>query len=168
MTMTDTLTTHAQQAFRLQGVSHVSIQVRDLDRALRFYSDFLGLHVWLRFEEQYTWKKDGEDHVGTRRTVFLRLEPGLRAPFFVLGEYGEDGPPPGSNSELGDLGIDHFAFAVDDVTSLQERAREAGVDIVKPVVIQDAAQFGFPQQGAVKTIMLRDPEGNYIQVDEYI
>jgi lactoylglutathione lyase len=168
MTMTDTLPQSVAQGFRIQGVSHVSIQVHDLDRSLKFYCDFLGLHLWLRFDEQYTWKKDGQDHIGTRRTVFLRLDPATRAPFFVLGEYGEDGPPPGSTAELGDLGIDHFAFEVDDVTALQDRARAMGVTVVKPVVVQDAEQFGFPQQGAVKTIMLRDPDGNYIQVDEWL
>jgi catechol 2,3-dioxygenase-like lactoylglutathione lyase family enzyme len=166
--MTDMLTTETDTGYQLQGVSHVSIQVRDLERSLAFYRDFLGFKVWLEFDEDFKWTRDGQEFVGRRQTRFLRLADLRRAPFLVLGAYASGGEPPGEPAQIGDLGIDHIGLEIDHVDALQARARELGVDIVKEVVVQDAAQFGHPEQGVVRTIMLRDPDGTYVQIDEWI
>ncbi len=94
--------------FPIRGVYEVAIRVRDLERALVFYREVLGLEVGLRVEE--------------RRMVFLYA--GGRAGMVVLQE------------DTGEWPTQHFAFAMDDadLDKAAELLGARGVETQGPVV----------------------------------
>jgi catechol 2,3-dioxygenase-like lactoylglutathione lyase family enzyme len=46
-----TLATRAESALRVKGLDHVVLRVADIDRAITFYEEVLGLHVERRLAE---------------------------------------------------------------------------------------------------------------------
>ena len=99
-------------------------RVRDLDRARAFYRDVLG------FEEVFVDVDDG----------WSRLRHGQMEIALAEGEPDESG------------GVAHVD--VDDVKSVAERLREAGVDV--GVV--------FELHGQIRLVDVYDPDGNRIQL----
>ena len=82
----------------MNGVSHVAIGVRDMDKSLKFYRDLLGLEV--RFDA--TQPIGGMPQLyaspekGTRRAVHLHYGNGPSSGFLVLSEM--PGGSPGRRS----------------------------------------------------------------------
>ena len=120
-------------------VGHVHLRVADLDRALAFYRDALGLTV----------TADGRDS-------------GLNAAFLAAGDYhhhialntwsseGGSSPPPGHT------GLDHVAFVYPD-------ARELGL------AMQRLLEHGQPishasDHGGTVAVYLADPDGNGVEL----
>jgi catechol 2,3-dioxygenase len=120
-------------------VGHVHLRVADLDRALRFYRDGLGLGV-----------------TGDGRTI------GLDVAFLAAGDYhhhlalntwesaGGEPPPPGHT------GLDHVAFLYPDRRELG-RAVQRLIDRGCP--IDHATDHG----GSV-AVYLSDPDGNGVEL----
>lgn len=81
-----------------EGLTHLQMRVRDLDRSLRFYGDVFGM------QEQY---RDGP------HLVFLRT-PGARDTITLDGDPSPPEPAPSSG------GIAHFGFRLKDPTRLDE------------------------------------------------
>jgi catechol 2,3-dioxygenase-like lactoylglutathione lyase family enzyme len=145
------------------GVSHIPIQVRDIERSLRFYRDFLGLAVVSDVEEIH------ERHHLHRRGVYLRWLDQPRAPFVVLGQ-PVDREPTGEPTRLHEVGIDHVGFFVDDVDGFIERARAQGIARLGPdgpAGKQAAAGYGDDGGGHVKTAMFVDPDDIIVQLDQW-
>ncbi|WP_077058242.1 VOC family protein [Streptomyces sp. MP131-18] len=90
-------------------LDHLRVDVEDIDRAERFYSEALGLQRIVRYE--------------TEKGVILQLGP--------------DGAPPGvelwfeHGLEPRPSATEHLAFAVDDVCGLLERVRALGYEVVR-------------------------------------
>ena len=147
----------------IKNVSHIAIGVRDMDRSLPFWTEVVGLHVSLDTIEEFTI--DGE--FVRRRGVYLREHEGADEPFVVLDEQltslktGEPKP-------LFDIGIHHFGFWVDNLDQIAERARIAGVPIVVEPSVRgaDTATYGEAPGGFVRSMFVRDPDGNYVQFDQ--
>ena len=94
---------------------HTMIRVRDLDAAIRFFVDGLGLVETRR-----------KEHEGGRFTlVFLASEPG--APEIEL-TYNWDNELP----YTGGRNFGHIAYAVDDIYAACERLSSIGVTILRP------------------------------------
>jgi catechol 2,3-dioxygenase-like lactoylglutathione lyase family enzyme len=67
------------------------------------------------------------------------------------------------------MGCHHFAFWVDDLDEMMDRVRAAGCPIVMggdPESFADTVMYGEPPGGRVRSVFLRDPEGNYVQLDQ--
>lgn len=145
----------------IYNVSHIAIGVRDMDRALPFWTEVVGLHVTLDTEEQFTI---GE-HVVRRRGVYLREREGPHEPFVVL-----DQPlthePTGEPKPLFAVGVHHVGFWVSDVDAIAERARAAGLEILVGPGDADTTTYGEAPGGVVRSMFVRDPEGNVIQFDQ--
>jgi catechol 2,3-dioxygenase-like lactoylglutathione lyase family enzyme len=114
------------------GLNHVSVVAHDLEESVRFYVDILGLELVPTpdFGFPVQWLRAGELQVH----VFER----------------PDAPPVHA----------HFAFEVDDVVALYERARELG--------ILDRTSFGYAiaeLPGGEAQLYIRDPAGNLIELD---
>jgi len=70
----------------MRAVSHIAIGVSDMDRALHFYRDLLGLRVTLDTMERIGGMGPlfANPQKGQRRAVYMRFEDGPHASFVVL------------------------------------------------------------------------------------
>lgn len=150
----------------IQAVSHIAIGVRDMDRALGFYRDVLGLRVTADKIEEFP-QGPGQPPA-RRRAVYLRWLDGPHASFVVLDQQLTH-EIRGAPAELFQMGCHHFAFWVDDLDAMMRRVRAAGVTVVMGGDGGPGAgteMYGEPPGGRVKSVFLRDPEGNYVQLDQ--
>jgi catechol 2,3-dioxygenase-like lactoylglutathione lyase family enzyme len=146
----------------VRAVSHLAIGVRDMDRSLRFYRDLLGLRVDADQPEEIA-RRSGT--TARRRAVYLRWDDGPHASFVVLDQQLDR---PGDNDPLRlfDVGVHHVAFWVDDLEAIVERMRDAGTAVAVEPSVGDTRAYGEPPGDKVLTAFLRDPDGNWIQLDQ--
>ena len=116
----------AATAPRALGLGHLLLQTTDLDAAEAFYLDLLGLTV--RKREAF---RDGRPLTLTNEGLGLT-----------------NGRPPGDGP------LEHVAFRARDVSGLAERARSAGVTVVRG---PEPSSYGI-------SLYLLDPDGNQIEV----
>ena len=67
--------------------------------------------------------------------------------------------------KLFDLGIHHFSFWVDDIDSITARVEAAGFDVILPHTT-DTKEYGEAPGGRIRSVFLRDPDGNFVQLDQ--
>jgi catechol 2,3-dioxygenase-like lactoylglutathione lyase family enzyme len=149
----------------IRNVSHIAIGVRDMDRSLPFWTDVVGLHVTLDTIEEF--KLGGE--VVRRRGVYLRQREGPDEPFVVLDQQLSR-PPDGSPKPLFQVGIHHFGFWVDDIDTIHNRAKVAGVTVLTEPSERgaDSTTYGEPPGRLVRAMFVNDPDGNVIQFDQRV
>lgn len=116
----------AASAEGVQGLGHLLLETHDLDESLRFYVDLLGLSV--RKREAF---RDGRPLVVTHEGLGL-----------TNGRIASESP------------VEHIAFRAEGVRALAERARDAGVTIVR----------GPEPSGYGLSLYLLDPDGNQIEL----
>ena len=140
-------------------IDHVGITVSDLDRALGFYRDLLGLHVLadstvsepevadlLRLDSVQIRIADLDSGDGRIVELIQYLQPeGTRIDF---------------NSA--DPATAHIAFTVDDLDSVRRRLIDAGATIVsrRPITISEP---GGSFDGAI-CLYVRDPDGAILEL----
>lgn len=134
---------------RIRRIGHVGISVRDLDEAVRFYTEVLGLRLTERFAYP-------EDEVGHGITVaagaFVRCDSTHHC--LSLFELKTDKPTKGSPLAHG---LHHIAFELATPAELLDYYRalcDAGVEIVN-------ARAGGP--GNQPRFYARDPDGNLLE-----
>lgn len=143
------------------GISHIAVCVRDMDKALAFYRDILGMRVTLDQVQDTT--QGGLPHVynhrrKTRRTVHVRYGEGHTTPSLVLTSHpGERAD--GSPIKLDQVGISHLSFTVRDVKALAQELASKGVKLAAPLEAFTNAQ------GNVSSIFVYDPDGILLQFD---
>jgi len=149
----------------IRALSHVAIGVRDMERALEFYRNVLGLPVAADRVEEFA--QGAGQPPARRRAVYLRWVEGPHSAYVVLDQHLTK-ETQGAATPLFDAGIHHFALWVDDLDDALERARAAGFE----VVLGGGAAVGpewlgeAPGGRPVRSAMLRDPEGNHVQLDQ--
>src|SRR5688572_25854498 len=111
----------------IRAISHVAIGVRDMDRALRFYRDGLGLRVKLDAIEEIPAFEGSEAR--KRRAAYLGWSEGPHESFVVLDQ-PLTMPPSGEPARLFQTGIHHFSFWVDDIHAIAARLRAAGLEVL--------------------------------------
>jgi catechol 2,3-dioxygenase-like lactoylglutathione lyase family enzyme len=148
----------------VKGVSHVAVGVSDMDRALVFYRDIVGLRVTLDTVEGGTG--DGLLGANRRRAVYLRAADGPDE-FFIVLDQQLDREPFGTPPKILQLGTHHFSFWVDDVQAIFDRMVAEGFrPIVRPTET-DALAYGEPAgSGQVLTAVVKDQDGNPVQLDQ--
>ena len=101
----------AQQERRLLGLSHVALSVPNLDEAVQFYTNTLGLTEAFAVRDP-----DGRPmltYLQISRETFLELQPST-----------VDRPP----------GFSHFGLRVDDMSTAVTQFRQRGLKVRDPVV----------------------------------
>jgi catechol 2,3-dioxygenase-like lactoylglutathione lyase family enzyme len=115
-------------AGRVAGIHHLLLQTSDLRKAEDFYLGFLG----------FTVRKRETFHDGRPLTV---TEQGLGLTSGAPGDRGA---------------VEHIAFRASDIHGVAERARAAGVEILKA---PGPGPYGL-------TVYVADPDGNRIELFE--
>ncbi|MDY6764954.1 MAG: methylmalonyl-CoA epimerase [Halobacteria archaeon] len=126
-------------------LDHVGIAVEDIDDALSFYRDILGLEV------------NHEEEFGGMRIVFLEAGKGE---FELLEPLDDEGAVARFIEKRGE-GIQHVAVEVDDVADELKRLRERGVTLIDEE----------PRPGAggkrIAFVHPRDTNGVLLELCEY-
>ena len=123
--------------FQLRKIGHVVLNVTDLDAAVRFYVEVLGLEVSDRYP----------DSMVPGGMVFLRCNPDHHGVALV-----------GGASKLERSTLNHFAFEVgtpDEVFRARAWLRKQGV----PIVFE-----GRRRAGCQLAVEFRDPDGNNLEI----
>jgi catechol 2,3-dioxygenase-like lactoylglutathione lyase family enzyme len=123
--------------FQLRKIGHVVLNVTDLDAAVRFYVEVLGLEVSDRYP----------DSMVPGGMVFLRCNPDHHGVALV-----------GAASKLERSTLNHFAFEVgtpDEVFRARAWLRKRGV----PIVFE-----GRRRAGCQLAVEFRDPDGNNLEI----
>ena len=139
----------------IQKMHHTGFVVADLERAVEFYVDGVGLEIQNRYERQG----------GPIEKVVGYVDAHLQ--IAILGIGGEHvleliqyvNPPPGqrSTSERSVIGGSHLAFAVDDIQAMYEKLSSAGARTLNaPVAVAPGRTVCY----------LQDPDGNWLELME--
>jgi catechol 2,3-dioxygenase-like lactoylglutathione lyase family enzyme len=145
------------------GISHVAVGVSDMERALLFYRDIIGLRVTLdAVEGAFT----GDPEAYRRRAVYLRAEDGPHASFIVLDQQ-LDREPFGAPPRIMQLGTHHFSFWVDDLQFMFEQIVSEGFRVILRPTETDAEAYGEAAGSSrVLTAVVKDQDGNPVQLDQ--
>lgn len=146
----------------IRNLSHVAIGVSDIEPAVAFYRDIVGMEVI--FDDTEEFEAMGELAAHTRRGVYMRWKDGPDEAFIVLDHHVRKGraePKP-----FFDYGYHHYGFWVDDANAIHRRALDAGAHVVVPPGDHDAILYGERTGGKVRSCVLRDPDGNLVQFDQ--
>ncbi len=117
-------------------IGHVNLKVGDLDRAITFYTEVLGLSLTARFGREAAFLAAGSYH----------HHLGLN----TWDSAGGDPPP------AGHTGLHHVAFLYPDRKSLAR--------VVLRAMAHHVAITGQSDHGATESVYFRDPDGNGVEV----
>jgi catechol 2,3-dioxygenase-like lactoylglutathione lyase family enzyme len=152
----------------MNGVSHLAIGVRDMERSLKFYRDLLGLEV--RYDQMQPIGAMASLYAnpqkGQRRAAHLHYGEGENRGFLVLTEM--PGGMPGEAIKLDEVGISHFSWWVDDIRGIYEKLKSAGVKILVPPYETDAGGYGENPGRKYLTCLFEDPDGIMVQLDQRV
>jgi catechol 2,3-dioxygenase-like lactoylglutathione lyase family enzyme len=114
----------------IRGVHHTCITVRDLERSIAFYRDFLGLE--LLFTEESERSQDDRSRAlgiaGAKVKLAILTAGDARV---ELIEYVTAAGRP-YDRKVNDVGAMHIAFQVDDIESTYQRMVDHGVRFTAP------------------------------------
>jgi lactoylglutathione lyase len=142
----------------ISGLSHVGIQVSDLDRSVRFYKECFGLEEVARWTkcEPYVQRLVGYYPDLTLAVAILRL-PGSDA-FLEILEY-RGVPRTAIDPATANPGTGHFCLYVEDLDALYAQLTAKGVEFVSEVQSPTAG----PNTGG-RVVYAMDPDGIRIEL----
>lgn len=145
----------------LGAVAHIGITVRDMEGALRFYRDLLGLKVLgdvtIAGDEADTLTREQGVKL---RVVYLRSEKDVKGPPLELLHFvapAGDGKAP--YARLTNPGITEVAFWVRDIEKTYTELRERGVKFLSPPQL-----FELEGYGKAKAVYFCDPDGTTLEL----
>ncbi len=137
---------------------HVGIVVSDMEAALGFYRDLLGLTLVRHLDEHGGYIDHLVGVKGARLDTYKLSAPGDS---FVIELLQVVSHPRGPiETTFPDVGASHVAFQVDDLDGLFERLRANGVEFLSAV---QSSPYD-----PVKTVFCRDPSGTLVQFVEFL
>jgi catechol 2,3-dioxygenase-like lactoylglutathione lyase family enzyme len=144
------------------GIDHTAIVVGDTAASLKFYRDLLGMRIAGESENYGTEQEHLNNVLGAHlRITALRGEKG---PGIELLEYlaPRDGRPFPSDEHANDIVHRQTILLSHEAESVAREAREAKISFVSSdLVANQTRQLGF-----TKALVVRDPDGHAIQIEE--
>ena len=133
---------------RVVDVAHVNLNVTDLERSLRFYTELLGFHVAFQYEGAVAWLNFGQYRDDAR---------GMGRGFHDLALYRVPHELPEDYRQR--AGMNHVAFRLAtpaDVDAAAEFLRERGAKLLKGPLTH--------KEDNDRYLYLEDPDGNVIEL----
>ena len=143
----------------INGIHHTAISTPDLERALGFYRDLLGLEVIL--EGGWPVGSEAADAITGLRDSSAKLAM-VKAGNAIIELFEYETPEPAKGDPdrpVCDHGLTHICLDVTDLDGEYERLTAAGM------------RFHCPPQAlgsSIKTTYGRDPDGNVIELQEIL
>jgi catechol 2,3-dioxygenase-like lactoylglutathione lyase family enzyme len=144
----------------IKRVWHTGFVVKDIQRAIEFYRDGMGLHLVDLRDVQ----GEGISHlVGYKNArlleAFFSLKPNgtMDDVQVILIEYASPRTDKQMSSERNHTGAAHLAFYVDDVDAAYQRLLAHGAKKLNPPV---------DVRPGHKVVYLQDPDGNWLELCE--
>ena len=139
---------------------HIGINVQDMDRALHFWRDVMGLEVELEVwnEGEYIDRLQNLEGVNVH---IIKLAAPDGSLIELLMDIAHPTPlPDPEHNRLCDRGIRHVAFTVADVEESYRILCEEGCEVLgEPITSPD---------NYAKVFFARDPEGNLLEIVEVL
>ena len=122
---------------KLDGVHHIGVNVRDLDRAEEFYIDVLGFQVVERYQEEI--RQSMLDSGATKIHLFESADLNLDEAINCLSEEG----------------YAHIAFGTsrDNFFEVMEDLKKHRIDFRGPLIL-----------GKGESVHFKDPDGNHLEI----
>jgi len=140
----------------VKNIRHTGIVVTDMERAVEFYRDLLGLETAIDFTE----KGDYIDNLSAMTGVRLRMVK-LVAPeggMIELLQYLSHPEGRDPDNRFCEIGPTHVAFTVTDVDGTYREWSERGISFnSSPQLSPD---------GKAKVVFCRDPDGTFLEIVE--
>lgn len=150
----------------LKGIDHINLVVRDLPRMIDFYESHLGLAVTRRATISGEWI---DRVVGLKEVVadvvYLDFPAGPRIELICYRR--PVGDRPAGVGAANAQGIGHIAFRIEDIDSLVNRLKAAGIQFLSDVQNVPDAQVTYANGVRKRLVYFRDPEGNLLELCEY-
>ena len=148
----------------MASIDHVNIVVADLERAIRFYSDLLGLRRGFEVFLEGEWIETVTGLKGARaRCVFMEGDDSS-ARLELLHYEVPTGQSLPASSAPHTRGLRHVAFMVEDLDALVARLRAAGVRVIsEPVTVP----FAVADKGRKRLCYFHDPDGTLLEAASY-
>ncbi len=139
----------------MKAIRHVGIVISNLDKALYFYRDILGLRIKREMIESGKYIDNLSALKGVRvKTIKMSADDGNLIELL----YYESHPRESIDRDICDVGYSHISFTVGSLDYEYKRLRGKGIRFnCAPQISPD---------GRVKVVFCRDPEGNLIELVE--
>jgi len=151
---------------KVNGIAHIAICVRDLERSLQFYRDVLGMTVRVHTVQPMAMRPGATSQVmyeashASRTVANVWFDtPSISGPFLVLTSHPGD-QVHGAPIKLDQIGISHISFIVDDLTRVADELIAKGVQIAGE--LQDFCD----EQGQMRTFFVHDPDRILVQFEQ--
>lgn len=140
----------------IASIDHTGLTVSDLDRALGFYRDVLGLELVMQQEKAGGYLAAITGYPGAHvRMAHLTTPGGGRLELFEYVVPRGSGRPPGTST----IGITHVCLVVADIRETYRKLVDAGAEpLSEPIEIDTGANAG------AYGVYVRDPDGIVLEL----
>ncbi len=150
----------------IQAIDHINIVVSDLERSVRFYTEFLGFKEIRRARLKGEWIESVVGLKGVNADVAYIVAPAGEPRIELLCYFTPAGGKIPENSVANTVGLRHIALRVENLRALADRLKQAGVKMIgAPVTVP---QKVVKHEAGDKTLLyFYDPDGVILELAEY-
>jgi Lactoylglutathione lyase and related lyases len=142
----------------MKAIRHIGIVVRDIDKALHFYRDLLGLNIVKDMNEQAPYiDRILNLHDVSVRTVKMAADDGN---LVELLHFKSHSAVIEKHKEIYSVGCSHVAFTVENLDEEYKRLRN------EDIIFNSLPQYS--PDGYAKVAFCKDPDGTLIELVEVL